>query len=82
MVQSYLNMNNSDMSDLKLRQRLAKELRRLRKKAKLTQEQAAEKAGISHRYYCLLESDKPTRSAKIEILEKLSKALDKCFLNF
>jgi transcriptional regulator with XRE-family HTH domain len=75
-------MNNSFMSDLKLRQRLAKELRRLRKKAKLTQEQAAEKAGISHRYYCLLESTKPTRSAKIEIIDKLGKAFGKKFLNF
>jgi len=75
-------MNNGGMSDLKLRQRLAKELRRLRQKAKLTQEQAAEKAGISHRYYCLLESAKPTRSAKIEIVAKLSKALNKSLLNF
>ena len=70
------------MSDLKLRQRLAKELRRLRKKTKLTQEQVAERAGISHRYYCLLESTKPTRSAKIEILEKLHRALGKKLLNF
>ncbi len=82
MVQPYLNMNNIRMSDLKLRQRLAKELRLLRKKAKLTQEQAAEKAGISHRYYCLLESAKPTRSAKIEILDKLGKAFQKKLINF
>ena len=70
------------MGDLKLRQRLAKELRRLRKNAKLTQEQAAEKAGISLRYYALLEAAKPTRSAKIEILEKLGKAFGQDFLNF
>ncbi len=76
------NMNNEGMSDMKLRQRLAQELRRLRKKAKLTQEQVSEKAGISHRYYQLLESNKPTRSANIEILEKLTKALKKNFLNF
>ena len=82
MVQSCLKVNNSNMGDLKLRQRLARELRRLRKKAKLTQEQAAEKAGISHRYYCLLESAKPTRSAKIEIMEKLGEAFRKKFLNF
>ena len=70
------------MSDIKLRQRLAKELRKLRKKSKLTQEQVAEQAGISHRYYQVLESEKPTRSAKIEILEKLQKAFGKRFLNF
>jgi transcriptional regulator with XRE-family HTH domain len=75
-------MNNKGMSDAKLRQRLARELRKLRKRADLTQEQVAEKAGISHRYYQLLESEKPTRSANIEILEKLSKALGKKFLNF
>jgi len=70
------------MGDVKLRQRLAKELRRLRKKVKLTQEQVAEKAGISHRYYALLEAAKPTRSAKIEILEKLGKAYGKKFITF
>ena len=75
-------MNNKGMGDIKLRQRLAKELRNLRKKAKLTQEQLAEKAGVSHRYYQLLESAKPTRSAKVEILDKLGKALNKKFLNF
>lgn len=75
-------MDNVDMGDLKLRQRLARELRQLRKKSKLTQEQAAEKAGISHRYYSLLEAAKPTRSAKIEILEKLGKAFGKKFINF
>lgn len=70
------------MSDMKLRQRLAKELKKLRTKAGLTQEQVAEKAGISHRYYQLLESEKPTRSAKIEILDKLSTAFKRKFLNF
>ena len=67
---------------MKLRQRLAKELRRLRKQAGLTQEEIAEKAEISHRYYQILEANKPTRSAKIEILEKLGKAFQKKFLNF
>ena len=67
---------------MKLRQRLAKELKRLRKQAGLTQEAVAEKAEISHRYYQILEADKPTRSAKIEILEKLGKAFQKKFLNF
>ena len=75
-------MNNKSMSDAKLRQRLARELRMLRKKAGLTQEQAAEKAGISHRYYQILEAHKPTRSAKIEIVQKVGKALGKKLLNF
>ena len=70
------------MGDIKIRKRLAKVLRKLRKQAKLTQEQAAEKAGLSHRYYCLLESESPTRSPKVEILEKLGKAFGKKFLNF
>ncbi len=70
------------MNDIKLRQRLAGELRKLRKKAGLTQEQIAEKAGISHRYYQILESSRPTRSAKIEILEKLGKAFGKKLINF
>jgi len=70
------------MSDLKLRMRLSKELRRLRKLKKLTQEEVAEKAGLSHRYYQILEADKPTRSAKMEILDQLGKVYGKKFLNF
>ena len=42
----------------------------------------AEKAGISHRYYQILESNDPTRTATIEILEKLEKVFKKKFLNF
>ena len=75
-------MDNNVMADMSLRVRLSRELRKLRKKKGLTQEQVAEKAGISHRYYQTLESSKPTRSAKIEILEKLHHGLGKKFLNF
>ena len=70
------------MGDAMLRQRLAKELRRLRKKVGLTQGRVAEKAGISFRYYQVLEAANPTRSAKIEILDKLGKAFGRKFLNF
>lgn len=64
------------------RARLSNELRRLRKRSGLTQEEVAEKAGISHRYYQILESRDPTRTATIEILEKLSRVFKKSFLNF
>jgi len=69
------------MSDLKLRQKLAKELRRLRTLKKMTQEEVAEKADISHRYYQILESDTPNRSATMEILDRLGKVFGKKFLN-
>ena len=62
--------------------RLSKELRKLRASLKLTQEKAAETSGISHRYYQILESRNPTRTATIEVLEKLGKAFKKKFLNF
>ncbi len=62
--------------------RLAGELRKLRKKAHLTQEQVSERAGISHRYYQILESKNPTRTATIEILEKLGNVFKINFLNF
>ena len=65
-----------------VRIRLSNELRRLRKASGLTQEKVAEKAGISHRYYQILESRSPTRTATIEILEKLSRVFKKKFLNF
>ena len=62
--------------------RLARVLKKLRLKSGLTQENVAEKAGISHRYYQILESNDPTRTATIEILEKLEKVFGKKFLNF
>ena len=70
------------MADEALRIRLAQELKKLRKKSGLTQEKAAEKAGLSLRYYQVLESKRPTRTATMEILEKLGKAFGKKFLNF
>lgn len=65
-----------------VRLRLSNELRQLRKKSRLTQEEVAEKAGISHRYYQILESRNPTRTATIEILEKLSKVFKIKLLSF
>ena len=67
-------------SDVRIR--LSNELRRLRKASGFTQEKVAEKAGISHRYYQILESRSPTRTATIEILEKLSRVFKKKFLSF
>ncbi len=68
------------ISDARIR--LARELKKLRIKSHLAQEQVAEKSGISHRYYQILESNDPTRTATIEILEKLGKTFNKKFLNF
>lgn len=70
------------MTAEKARIRLSRVLRQLRASSRLTQEEAAEKAGISHRYYQILESRNPTRTATIEILEKLGKAFKRKFLNF
>jgi transcriptional regulator with XRE-family HTH domain len=70
------------MQSSNVRLKLSHELRRLRKISKLTQEEVAERAGISHRYYQILESHNPTRTATIEILEKLSKVFKTKFLNF
>ncbi len=56
----------------KLRLHLASQLRRLRKKHKLTQEQAAEQCGLDYRDYQRLESRKPLDS-RLSTLEKAAK---------
>lgn len=53
--------------------RLAQKLKRLREKQGLTQERAAEKAGMPIRYYQKLESKSPY-AIRITTLEKLAKA--------
>ena len=53
---------------------LAKRLRELRKKYKLTQEEASELAGMDARHYQKFESLKKPQSPRLETLEKLAKA--------
>ena len=52
---------------------LSKQLRRLRKKHHLTQEQVAEKADLSARHYQQLESSQP-HAVRLNTLAKLAKA--------
>ncbi len=60
------------MATPKIRLELAKQLRRLRKQHCLTQEEAAERAGMDVRYYQRLESTKPN-AVKIDTLERLAR---------
>ena len=62
------------MSTPQIRLRLARKLKERRKKIGLTQEEIAERIGVSPRYYQMLESKKPT-AVKIDLIEKLAKAL-------
>jgi len=57
-----------------IRLQLAKQLKTLRKKLGLTQEEISEKIGMDIRYYQRLESAKPN-AVKIDTIEKISKAL-------
>ena len=57
----------------RVRLQLAQQLRKQRKKLKLTQEQAAELAGMDTRYYQRLESKTPN-AIKIDTLDRLAKA--------
>jgi len=61
------------MATPKIRLELAKRLRRLRKQHGLTQEEAAERAGMDARYYQRLESKTPN-AVKIDTLDRLAKA--------
>jgi len=51
----------------------AKQLRRLRKRYKLTQEEIAERAQLDTRYYQRIESKNPP-SIRLDTVEKLAKA--------
>lgn len=57
-----------------IRLQLAKRLKDLRKKQKLTQEQMAEKLEMDLRYYQRLESAKPN-AVKIDTIDKIAKVL-------
>lgn len=58
----------------KIRLQFARKLREERRKAQLTQEEMAERIGISARYYQMLESKNPT-AVKIDGIERIAKAL-------
>lgn len=58
----------------KIRLQFAQKLREERRKAKLTQEEMAERIDISVRYYQMLESKNPT-AIKIDGIEKIAKVL-------
>lgn len=62
------------MSIPKIRLQFAQKLREERRKAKLTQEEMAERIDVSVRYYQMLESKNPPAS-KIDTIEQLAKAL-------
>lgn len=53
--------------------KLAKRLKNLREKHKLTQEKLAELSGVDYKHIQLLESKDPP-AAKLDTLEKLAKA--------
>ena len=57
-----------------IEKKLAIRIRELRQKAKLTQEQLAELAGVDYKHIQLLEGKNPP-ATKINTLEKISKAL-------
>lgn len=58
----------------KVRLQLATQLRRIRRRLNLTQEEVAERAGLDARYYQRLESRKPG-AIKIDTIDRLAKAL-------
>lgn len=62
------------MSTPKIRLQFAQRLREARKKAKLTQEEMAERINFSPRYYQMLESKNPP-AIKIDGIEKIAAAL-------
>ena len=69
-----IQSDNYGMSIPKIRLQFAQKLREKRRKAKLTQEEMAERIDISVRYYQMLESKNPT-AIKIDGREKIAKVL-------
>lgn len=68
-ILKYVNMN-----DKELKKRIGDNLRILRAKLRISQEDLAEKAGISAKYLTQIENEKVNPS--ILVLFKLAKALD------
>ena len=57
-----------------LRERVAKNLRRLRHATGLSQEELADRAGLNRKYPSLLENEH--YAASVDVLEKLATALE------
>jgi XRE family aerobic/anaerobic benzoate catabolism transcriptional regulator len=72
-VKYILSLDNSYMA-INICIRLGENIRALRIKRKLTQEELADKAGISTKYLQNLESKNP-KNASVVTLEKLAKGL-------
>lgn len=62
-----------DFSRMKLRERVARNLRRLRQEKSLSQEELAHRAGINRNYVGMLEREE--YAATVDILDKLAAAL-------
>jgi len=56
------------------RKKIARRIKELRKRQRLTQEQVAERAGIKYKYYQEMESANP-RDMRVSTLEKIAKGL-------
>lgn len=61
--------------EIDIRLKMAKRLKDLRERKKITQERLAELSGIDYKHIQLLESKKAP-AAKLDTLEKLAKALN------
>jgi transcriptional regulator with XRE-family HTH domain len=59
---------------MRLREIVAKNLRRLRREKGVSQEELADRAGVNRNYPGLLEREQ--YAATVDVLEKLAKALD------
>jgi len=62
------------MNETPIQHKLAKQIRKLRLKAGLTQEEVAERLDMSTRYYQQLESSKPG-DMQVSTVAKIAKAL-------
>jgi len=63
------------MATPEIRLQFAKQLKTLRKRMGLTQEQMAERLDVDIRYYQRLESNKPG-AVKIDTIDRIAKALN------
>lgn len=68
-----VSFQNKHMGKSQIELAFARQLRRLRKESRFTQEQIAEKADLSVRHYQQLESSKP-HAVRLVTLAKLAKA--------
>jgi transcriptional regulator with XRE-family HTH domain len=59
---------------MRLRELVAKNLRRLRREKNISQEDLADRAGVNRNYPGMLESEQ--HAATVDMLEKLAVALD------